>query len=104
MLADSASLHLCIDIVLFLLEFGKNPLMTVNKVRHSPFSYQNICYASEGCYSSMLCITKPTFREKKNKGMCVNQLFSLTMDDVAQNYLEGEGTGEDIVQSGKLNS
>jgi hypothetical protein len=39
-LADSASLHLRIDFVLFLLEAGKNPPMTANKVRHSPFSYQ----------------------------------------------------------------
>ncbi len=26
--------------VFFFLDVGKNPLMTVNKVRHSPFSYQ----------------------------------------------------------------
>jgi hypothetical protein len=37
-LADSASLHLCIDFVLFFLVVEKNPLMSANKVRHSPFS------------------------------------------------------------------
>ena len=37
---SSTSLHMCIDFVLFFLEVGKNPLMTVNKVRHSLFSYQ----------------------------------------------------------------
>jgi hypothetical protein len=38
--ADSASLHLNIDFVLFFLEVGKNALLTVNKARHSPFSYR----------------------------------------------------------------
>ena len=39
-LADSASLHLGIDFVLFFLKVGKNRLLTVNKVCHSPFSYR----------------------------------------------------------------
>jgi hypothetical protein len=39
-LADSASLHLCVDFVFFRLNIGKNPLLTANKVRHSPFSHQ----------------------------------------------------------------
>jgi hypothetical protein len=53
--ADSALLGLCIDFVLFLLEAEKSPLMTANKVGHSPFSYQifamqvwvaiRVCYA-----------------------------------------------------------
>jgi hypothetical protein len=37
-LADSASLHLCIDFVFSFFDVGKNPLMTANKVHHSPFS------------------------------------------------------------------
>jgi hypothetical protein len=38
-LADSASLHLCIDFVFFFLDVEKNPVTTVNQVRHSLFSY-----------------------------------------------------------------
>jgi hypothetical protein len=38
-LAASASLHLCIDFVFFFLDVGKNPLTTVNQVRHSSFSH-----------------------------------------------------------------
>ncbi len=38
--ADSASLHLSIDFVLFFLEVEKKTLLVVNKVRYSPFSYR----------------------------------------------------------------
>jgi hypothetical protein len=39
-LANSMSPHLSIDFVCFLVNWKKTSLMTINKVRHSPFSYR----------------------------------------------------------------
>jgi hypothetical protein len=63
-----ASLHLCINFVLFFLEVGKNPLMTANKVRHSPFSYQ--IFSMQVKAAVQVAMHKDIdFQRKKSKGM-----------------------------------
>jgi hypothetical protein len=82
-LADSASHYLYINFVLFFLKVGKNTLMTANKVPHSPYSYQIL--ARQMKTTIQVAVYKDIdFSRKKNKGMCVNQPFSLTVDDVKQ--------------------
>jgi hypothetical protein len=77
-LADLASLHLFIDFVLFLLEVGKNPLMIVNKVCHSPFPYQ--IFTKEVKAAIQVCCMQGhrLSAKKEQKHMYQSTFFSLS--------------------------
>jgi len=66
-LADSASLHLCIDFVLFF--FGSWKKLIDGSQQSAPFSIflLNICYANKDHYPSMLCVRLSTFRQNRVK-------------------------------------
>jgi len=74
MLADSASLHLSIDLELFVLEVGKNRLMTANKVRHFPFSYEIFTMQVEAAIQ-VCCARTSTFHERSTKPCASNKFF-----------------------------
>jgi hypothetical protein len=57
--------------------------MTANKVRHSPFSYHIFAMQVEAAIQ--VTVRKDiNFPRKKNTGMYVNKLFSLTVGAVTQ--------------------
>ncbi len=57
--------------------------MTANKVRHSSLSYQIFAMQVKAVIQVAVC-KDIDFPRKKNKGMCVNQFFSLTVNEVTQ--------------------
>jgi hypothetical protein len=84
-LADSALLHLCIDFVLFFLVSWKKPTNDGEQSALFSIFLSNIYYASEGCYSSMLCANTWTFREKRTIACAsINFFLSLWLSPVTQ--------------------
>ena len=80
-LADSALLHLCIDFVLFFLEVGKKPLMTANKVLHSPFSYQIFTMQVKAAIQ-VCCVQRHLLSAKKEQKHVRQSTFSfLSVND-----------------------
>lgn len=61
----------------FLLHVGKNLLMTANKVRHSSLPYQIFAVQVKIARFKYVLCKVIDFRWKKNKIICVNQLFFL---------------------------
>ena len=67
--------------MLFLLEVGKNPLTTANKVRHSPFSYQ--IFAMQAKVAIQVCCVQAHRLSAKTEQKYVRQstFLSLYVDD-----------------------
>jgi hypothetical protein len=97
-LADSASLHLCIDCVVFVGSW-KNALMTANRVRYSPFSYQIFAMQVKAArFKYVVCKDIDFPRKKEQKYMRQSTFLSLCVDDscdakthciIAKNVREG---------------
>ena len=83
-LADSALLHLCIDFVLFYLEVGKNPLITANKVRHFPFSYQIFTMQAKAAIQVCCVQIHRLSAKKEQKHVRQSTFFSLWLIPATQ--------------------
>ncbi len=62
-------------ILLFRLDVRKNPLMTANKVRHSPFSYHIFAWQVKAAIQNALHARMSTFHEKRTKACAAINFF-----------------------------